>query len=245
MKIQLLLLASLTVYQTDASFQCDLTKCKLMENKIVKGLECLIEERRENITALAETYLALFNECLERFKGSCIYLGNLNYLNCACEFNYIARMKLNMKRNECKDVSQLDYSQWTKSQKYQEHLKDILLLIEESRRCSPSFSPRKMLPFGKSDGANQSMELRRSETFQVCTCDSDKCDPTKSRAGIMSTAVHENTTKPDPMTESTDGAGNEQGSSTKKDGANGAKGQDKSINLILTICMLNLKIFTK
>ena len=139
-----------------------------MENKIVKGLECLIEERRENITALAQKYLALFNECLERFKGSCIYLGNLNYLNCACEFNYIARMKLNtlnMKRNECKDVSQFDYSQWTKSQEYQQRLKDVQLLIDESLRCSSSFSPNEMLPFGKSDGANQSMENMSSVTL--------------------------------------------------------------------------------
>ena len=147
---------------------------------MVKGLECLVEDRRDEIAALAQKYLDLFKECLERMKGGCFCEGYENSCSCTCDRPYIELIKpLNIKRNECKDVSQLDFSRLIESPEYEKRKEDIQLLLEEGRGCRPSLSSRTILPSGKSDRANQSMESLRTETYKVCTCDSNECDPRK------------------------------------------------------------------
>jgi len=191
--------------------------CDQVERIIGVGLGCVVEERSGQDAALAQKYFASFKECLERFKG-CVYLGDINRIDCICNAYYFSHIKpLNMKNKECKDVdSQLIKPEEEKIEKLYPLVQKCLLSLNSS------------LPSGKSDWATKSIESRRSETFKVCTCDSNNCDPIKESPEQTSTAVSENTTKPNQVTGSSDGAGNGQDSSTKKDGSNEANGQDKT-----------------
>jgi len=176
----LLIFASLTSIRTDKSYQCPLTRCKDKENRMVKVLGCLVEDRRDEIAALAQKYLDLFKECLERMKGGCFCEEYKNECGCTCDQPYPILIKpLNIKRNECKDVTESDFTRLRESPEFEKDLQNIELLMNESSRCRPPPSSRKRLPSGKSDRANQPMESLRTETYKVCTCDSNECDPRK------------------------------------------------------------------
>ena len=196
---------------------------------IFEGLGCLVLEGRAELADLANQYLTLFNECLKTVEG-CFYHGDTNSFGCTCSMDYFYYIKpLNMKKKECKNVSQSDFEDFI-GPAFVEHNENIMNLTAESFRCFSSISPRKILPFEKLDLSTKSIESRRFEPFKVCTCDSDKCDPTKQGPAMTSTVVPEDTTKPNGGgSNKPNGGGNGQGDVSNKPNG-GGNGQGAGSN---------------
>jgi len=184
MKILLLLLASLAVYQTDTSLDCYYGQdiilekdCSGSSNMLVEALECLVNEPGGRFVALAQQYLSPLKECLERFE-SCIYLGYTNFYSCTCELVYLTWFKpLNMKRNECKDVPPLNNAREIEIKRLVDNYNKLVFEIK-SGQCS-SFAQRKRILSENSTWPIKSIESRSSETFKVCTCSTNRCNEPK------------------------------------------------------------------
>ena len=184
---------------------------------------------------LAKTYLPAFKECSQKYE-SCSYLGEINAVGCTCTLFYIMYIKpLNMKINECKDVSQSDYEILIKPG-YEDREEDLDKLAIAGKFCRLLSPEKKKQALGKSDLPKKLIEPRRSAPFKICMCATDKCDPRIPRKENTSTVMPETSIKPNQGSTKKDGSnnggsnGSNNGGSTGSNngGSNGSNNNKKS-----------------
>ena len=184
---------------------------------LAKNLECLKNAKDDHVSKLASKFLGLQRECQENFD-TCIYNREIGAAGCTCLDGYIATIKhLDVKKGECKELNESEMKDL--AIKSFQMLKDFEFLRVEANRlnCSESKMSSLLVLYTSSVQKILTPERNRQAlTLEVGTCETDRCNKI------------ERPSKPNQTTESTDGAGNGQSSSTKKDESTGANGQDTS-----------------
>ena len=184
---------------------------------LTKKLECLKNQKDANVSKLASKFLDLQRECLAKFD-TCIYNREIGVAGCTCLDGYIGIIKyLDVKKGESKKLNGAEMANLA-IENFQ-MLKEFEFLRVEANRLGCSETNRSSLHILYMSSVQKILipgKNRQALTFEVSTCETDRCNRVETPS------------KPNQTTGSTDGAGNGQNPTTKKDGSNGENGQDKA-----------------